>query len=65
MKRAPLLAVAMVVGIESHAERRLPRVVVNVTIDGLQGDLLDAFVPLYGEGGFRLLMSRGCVYSNA
>ena len=65
MKRAPLLAVAMLVGIESHAERRLPRVVVNVTIDGLQGDLLDAFVPLYGEGGFRLLMSRGCVYSNA
>ena len=55
----PLLA------LDANAASRLPRVVVSITIDGLRSDLLDAFMPLYGERGFRLLMSRGCVFSNA
>lgn len=45
--------------------QQVPRVVVNVTIDGLRSDLLDAYMPLFGEGGFRLLMERGCVLPNA
>ena len=60
-----LLAVALLAGVESHAGQRLPRVVVSVAIDGLRTDMLEAFMPLYGEGGFRLLMNRGSVYSNA
>ena len=54
----PLLA------LDANAASRLPRVVVSIAIDGLRSDLLDAFMPLYGEGGFRLLMSQGCVFTN-
>ena len=49
----------------SAAGQSIPRVVVNVTIDGLRSDLLDAYMPLFGEGGFRLLMEQGCVLPNA
>lgn len=65
VRHAPLLAVAMLVGLEAQAASRLPRVVVNVAIDGLRSDLLDVFLPLYGKRGFRLLMTEGKVFSNA
>lgn len=45
--------------------RSLPRVVVNITIDGLRSDYLQAFLPLYGEGGFRRLLGEGLVYEEA
>src|SRR5574344_91212 len=42
----------------------VPRLVVGITIDQLRSDYLNAFMPLYGEGGFKLLMEKGQVYSN-
>ncbi len=42
----------------------VPRLVVGITIDQLRSDYLQAFYPLYGEGGFRRLMEQGQVYSN-
>ena len=64
---APLvLTGAFVIPIGAQgAPQIVPRVVVNVTIDGLRSDLLDAYMPLFGEGGFRLLMEQGCVLPNA
>ena len=40
----------------------VPRVVVNVLIDQLRTDYLNAFVPLYGQDGFVRLMKEGRVY---
>ena len=31
-----------------------PRLVVSISIDQLRSDYLEAFAPLYGEGGFNL-----------
>ena len=42
----------------------VPRLVVGITIDQLRSDYLNAFMPLYGEGGFKLLLEKGQVYSN-
>lgn len=37
-----------------------PRLVVNITIDQLRSDFMEAFLPLYGERGFKRLMREGC-----
>ena len=42
----------------------VPRLVVGITIDQLRSDYLNAFMPLYGDGGFKLLLEQGQVYSN-
>lgn len=43
----------------------VPRLVVGITIDQLRSDYLKAFYPLYGEGGFKLLLEKGQVYTKA
>ena len=35
-----------------------PRLVVNITIDQLRTDYLDAFSPLYGQEGLKKLLKR-------
>jgi hypothetical protein len=54
-------------GSESFAQelRNAPRLVVNITIDQLRSDYLEAFLPLYSDKGFKLMMEQGCVYPNA
>ncbi len=42
-----------------------PKVVINVLIDQLRTDYLQAFMPLYGEGGFKRLMENGHIYMQA
>ena len=42
----------------------VPKMVVGITIDRLRTDYMEAFSPLYGEGGFKRLMNGGVVYSN-
>ena len=51
LKFTPFLAITLLAGIEAQADRQIPRMVVNITIDGLRSDLLDAFMPLYGNNG--------------
>ncbi|MBQ8968297.1 MAG: alkaline phosphatase family protein [Bacteroidaceae bacterium] len=53
------------VGAEAQTAPEVPRLVVNVVIDQLRSDYMEAFSPLYGEGGFRRLLSQGRVYSHA
>lgn len=43
----------------------IPKVVVNILIDQLRTDYLNAFMPLYGNEGFRRLMEDGRVYTQA
>lgn len=52
-------------GAEAQTAPALPKLVVNVVIDQLRSDYLEAFAPLYGEKGFRRLMQDGCVYTQA
>ncbi len=49
----------------SQELRNAPRLVVNITIDQLRSDYLEAFSPLYGEKGFKLVMHQGVVFTNA
>ena len=54
--------------IESLAQEKIvyaPRLVVNITIDQLRTDYLEAFSPLYGTDGFKRLFSNGMVFENA
>ena len=52
-------------GAEAQTAPTLPRLVVNVTIDQLRSDYLEAFSPLFGERGFLRLMQDGCFYTQA
>lgn len=42
-----------------------PRLVVNITIDKLRTDYMEAFLADYGDYGFKKLLKNGIVYSNA
>ena len=48
-----------------NGARQVPKLVVNITIDQLRSDFLEAYAPLYGSDGFRKLMEQGRVYENA
>ena len=41
-----------------------PRLVVGITIDQLRTDYLEAFAPLYSEGGLKRLLKEGKVFTN-
>lgn len=41
----------------------VPRVVVNILIDQLRSDYLEAFAPLYGPDGLQRMLSEGCVFT--
>jgi len=42
-----------------------PKLVLQITVDGLRADLLERYRHHFDEGGFRYLMEQGVVYSNA
>ena len=41
------------------------RLVLQITIDGLRADLLDRYQKNFDKGGFRYLLDKGVVYTNA
>ncbi|MEP1932890.1 MAG: alkaline phosphatase family protein [Roseibium sp.] len=47
------------------AEDSSPRLVLQITVDGLRGDLLERYGDRFGEGGFRYLLDNGTVYTAA
>jgi predicted AlkP superfamily pyrophosphatase or phosphodiesterase len=42
-----------------------PRLVLQITVDALRGDLPKRYSHLFGDGGFRYLMDEGVHYTNA
>ncbi|MCD7721354.1 MAG: alkaline phosphatase family protein [Prevotellaceae bacterium] len=64
-----ILGIAALVGMADTAKAQtdveVPRLVVNVIIDQLRSDYLEAFSALYGKDGFAKLMGEGCVYTHA
>lgn len=45
--------------------QQAPKLVVNIIIDQLRTDYMQAFSPLYGQDGFKRLLNQGLVYQNA
>jgi predicted AlkP superfamily pyrophosphatase or phosphodiesterase len=42
-----------------------PKLILQITVDQLRGDLLPRYRSRFGKGGFRLLLDRGVYYANA
>jgi predicted AlkP superfamily pyrophosphatase or phosphodiesterase len=42
-----------------------PRLILQITVDALRGDLPGRYAHLFGDGGFRYLMDEGVHYTNA
>ena len=47
------------------AAAKTPRLVLQITVDALRGDLPGRYAHLFGDGGFRYLMNEGVHYTNA
>lgn len=47
------------------AEGQSPRLVLQITVDALRGDLPGRYAHVLGKGGFRYLLDNGTVYTNA
>ena len=60
---APLSAM-IVIGSPAWAGVQ-PKLVMQITVDALRGDLPQRFLSVLGEGGFRYLMEQGIHYTNA
>jgi len=42
-----------------------PKLVLQITVDALRGDMPERYSHLFGKGGFKYLMEQGVYYSNA
>lgn len=62
-----LLTAMAVLSSPARADRNtaVPRVVVNILVDQLRSDYMNAFMPLYGHEGFVRLLKEGRVYTQA
>ena len=64
-----LAALAILTGgfvAQGTAQQRVePKLILQITVDQLRGDLLARYYDRFGEGGFRFLLDAGTVYSNA
>jgi predicted AlkP superfamily pyrophosphatase or phosphodiesterase len=49
----------------SAQERNEPKLILQITVDQLRGDLLARYYDRLGKGGFRYLLDAGTVYTNA
>lgn len=60
-----LMALLAMTGAQAQDAPKVPSLVVNIVIDQLRSDYMDAFTPLYGQGGFQRLKEQGRFYSQA
>jgi predicted AlkP superfamily pyrophosphatase or phosphodiesterase len=66
MSRFRLLAImVLLVAGQAPAAAEAPRLVLQITVDGLRGDLLDRYAGNFTKGGFNYLRNKGVVYRNA
>ena len=68
MKRELLTSAVLALtlaNVQAQAPVASPKLLVTLTIDQLRTDYMEAFSPLYGEGGFKRLMREGRVYRQA
>ena len=58
-----LFAGLALTNINAQTVPAVPRLVVNITIDQLRTDYMEAFAPLFGEGGFKKLLNESRIYN--
>lgn len=65
--RIGLVATASILALEPipAAAEQPPRLVLQITVDALRGDLPQRYAHVLGDGGFRYLMDQGVYYTNA
>jgi len=56
---------SLATAVDSLAAKNKPKLVLQITVDQLRGDLPTRYYDRLGEGGFRYLWEKGLVYSNA
>ena len=59
------LASVLIVPMTSVSAESKPKLVLQITVDALRGDLLERYKANFGDGGFRYLMDDGTYYTNA
>ncbi|MCD9548076.1 alkaline phosphatase family protein [Photobacterium carnosum] len=59
------LTSALLIPITSLAAPPKPKLIVQITVDALRGDLLERYKTNFGNDGFRYLMDNGTYYTNA
>ena len=59
------LAMALLLGITVLIQAQKLKLILQITVDQLRGDMPDKFMKNMGEGGFRYLKGNGIWYSNA
>ena len=60
-----ILAVIASGSIKAQVIKPTPKLVVNIVVDQLRSDYMEAFSSLYGDKGFKLLLKNGKVYTAA
>ncbi len=50
---------------EGHTVETAPRLVLQITVDQLRGDLPGRYLPRMGQDGFRYLLDKGVVFADA
>ncbi len=60
-----VLLTAGALGYAGEQDRSRVRLVLQITVDGLRGDLINRCSPGFGDGGFRYLSRKGTIYANA
>lgn len=48
-----------------QAGQKLPKLVLQISVDALRGDLINRYDAVLGDGGFRYLKNQGIYYGNA
>ena len=57
-----------VIGMSSHARAQSKseiRLILQITVDGFRGDLLNRYGDRFAKAGFRYLLEHGTVFANA
>ena len=60
-----IVTLVSILNIEAQVIQQAPRLVVNITVDQLRADYMEAFSPLYTLDGFKKLVNKGMVFTNA
>ena len=62
---ASIAALALGTSIQAQSAEPAPRLILQITVDQLRGDLPGRYLSEMGEGGFRYLLDNGVVYADA
>jgi len=59
------ISIILLSAVNSYSQISKPKLVLQITVDQLRGDLPEKFMKNMGEGGFRYLKEQGVWYANA